>query len=64
MVQVEGETSKISENDRTLIKNHIVELMLKSPETIQKQLSDAISIIGREDFPEKWKDLLGVSFDF
>ena len=64
MVQVEGETSKISENDRTLIKNHIVELMLKSPETIQKQLSDAISIIGREDFPGKWKDLLGVSFDF
>ena len=61
MVQVEGETSKISENDRTLIKSHIVELMLKSPETIQKQLSDAISIIGREDFPEKWKDLLGVS---
>ena len=34
--------------------------MLKSPESIQRQLSDAISIIGREDFPEKWKDLLGV----
>lgn len=33
-------------------------LMLSSPEQIQKQLSDAISIIGREDFPQKWPDLL------
>lgn len=32
--------------------------MLSSPEQIQKQLSDAISIIGREDFPQKWPDLL------
>jgi len=55
---VEGEPTKISENDRVLIKTNIVELMLKSPESIQKQLSDAISIIGREDFPEKWKELL------
>ena len=38
--------------------------MLESPESIQKQLSDAISIIGREDFPEKWKDLLTVSDTF
>lgn len=60
-MQVEGEPSKISENDRVLIKTNIVELMLKSPESIQRQLSDAISIIGREDFPDKWKDLLGVS---
>lgn len=35
--------------------------MLNSPESIQRQLSDAISIIGRVDFPEKWKDLLGVN---
>lgn len=55
---VEGETNKVSEDDRNLIKTNIVELMLKSPESIQKQLSDAISIIGREDFPEKWKDLI------
>ncbi|XP_045151350.1 exportin-2 [Echinops telfairi] len=32
--------------------------MLSSPEQMQKQLSDAISIIGREDFPQKWPDLL------
>lgn len=32
--------------------------MLKSPPNIQKQLSDAVSVIGREDFPKLWPDLL------
>jgi hypothetical protein len=32
--------------------------MLHSPEAIQKQLSDAVSIIGRYDFPNKWPDLI------
>ncbi len=41
-----------------MVKQLIVNLMLKSPETIQRQLSDAISVIGREDFPKKWPDLL------
>lgn len=49
---------KIHANDRLTIKQIIVGLMLKSPEQVQKQLSDAISIIGREDFPDKWPDLL------
>merc|ERR1719187_2994063 len=56
---IEDEPNKISDPDRTTIKANIVNLMLSSPEQIQKQLSDAISIIGREDFPQKWKDLLG-----
>nr|XP_061813737.1 exportin-2-like isoform X2 [Nerophis lumbriciformis] len=55
---VEDEPNKISEHDRTSVKANIVNLMLSSPEQIQKQLSDAISIIGREDFPQKWPDLL------
>uniref|UniRef100_A0A8C9SDI2 Exportin-2 n=1 Tax=Scleropages formosus TaxID=113540 RepID=A0A8C9SDI2_SCLFO len=55
---VEDEPNKISEADRSAIKANIVNLMLSSPEQIQKQLSDAISIIGREDFPQKWPDLL------
>lgn len=33
-------------------------MMLTSPEAIQKQLSDAISIIGKSDFPEKWHELI------
>uniref|UniRef100_A0A673V9C8 Exportin-2 n=1 Tax=Suricata suricatta TaxID=37032 RepID=A0A673V9C8_SURSU len=55
---VEDEPNKICEADRIAIKANIVHLMLSSPEQIQKQLSDAISIIGREDFPQKWPDLL------
>lgn len=32
--------------------------MLKSSPSIQKQLSDAISIIGKYDFPDKWPQLI------
>lgn len=32
--------------------------MLSSTPAIQKQLSDAISIIGKYDFPEKWPELI------
>jgi exportin-2 (importin alpha re-exporter) len=32
--------------------------MLKSPTMIQKQLSNAIAIIGQQDFPAKWPNLL------
>lgn len=32
--------------------------MLTSPESIQKQLSDATSIIGKTDFPLKWPELI------
>lgn len=32
--------------------------MLRSPDSIQKQLSDAISIIGKFDFPNKWPELI------
>lgn len=80
--KVEDEPNKVSDTDRTAIKANIINLMLTSPEQIQKQvqprllrvsvrpparppfvycvfqLSDAISIIGREDFPQKWPDLL------
>lgn len=55
---VEEKVNKIVEVDRQLIKKHIVSLMLKAPEVIQKQLSDAITIIGREDFPNNWAGLL------
>lgn len=32
--------------------------MLKSSPAIQKQLSDAVSIIGKYDFPENWPQLI------
>ena len=32
--------------------------MLSSPQAIQKQLSQAIAIIGQHDFPDKWQTLI------
>ncbi|XP_020613865.1 exportin-2-like [Orbicella faveolata] len=58
MFCIPDEPNKINESDREKIKGKIVDLMLKSPEKLQKQLSDAVSMIGREDFPDKWKNLL------
>eukprot|EP00794_Sanderia_malayensis_P004821 gene4821-5453_t len=55
---IDGEPNKIHKKDREAIKNLIIDLMLKNPEALQRQLSDAISIIGREDFPEDWQNLL------
>ncbi len=57
-MQTEDEGDKIDNNDREAVKNHIVELMLKSPQGIQKQLSAAIAIIGQQDFPGKWPNLI------
>ena len=55
---IEDETNKLCEEDRNTIKSTIINLMLHSPAQYQKQLSEAISIIGREDFPQKWENLL------
>ncbi|CAN7996022.1 unnamed protein product [Ixodes hexagonus] len=54
----EDGVDRIHSNDRNTVKELIVGLMLRSPEQIQKQLSDAVSIIGREDFPARWPNLL------
>ena len=32
--------------------------MLKAPESLQRQLNDTVSIIGRQDFPAKWPNLI------
>lgn len=55
---ITDEPSVIVDEDRERIKSIIVQLMLKTPEMVQRQLSDAISIIGLEDFPKKWPGLL------
>ncbi|XP_014204436.1 exportin-2 [Copidosoma floridanum] len=48
----------IHKEDRENIKRLIVDLMLRSPESIQKQLSDAVSVIGKHDFPNLWPELI------
>ena len=62
-VQEEGgdegtKKSTLSETDRTAIRSLVVNMMLTSPEQIQRQLSDAITVIGKQDFPKKWPSLL------
>lgn len=52
------ESNLISLTDRNHIKGNIVDLMTRSPEHIQEQLSDAITVIGKSDFPERWPTLL------
>ncbi|KPJ19124.1 Exportin-2 [Papilio machaon] len=54
----EDGADNIHANDRAAIKSLIVSLMLKSPEAIQRQFSDAVSIIGKYDFPQKWPGLI------
>jgi len=49
---------RIHASDRDTIKTHVVNLMLSSPQAIQKQLSNSIAIIGQQDFPEKWQNLI------
>jgi len=56
--RVVDDMDKIPADDRLRIKTMIVDLMISMPEQIQRQLSDSISIIGREDFPKAWPDLL------
>ena len=51
-------TDPISIRDRNHIKEHIIDLMTRSPDHIQQQLSDAITVIGRYDFPDQWQTLL------
>ncbi len=48
----------ISEQDRNLIKSHLVELMCTVPPQIQAQCSEAIGLIAKVDFPAKWDNLL------
>eukprot|EP00051_Salpingoeca_urceolata_P014441 m.183859 g.183859 ORF g.183859 m.183859 type:complete len:978 (+) comp18088_c0_seq1:151-3084(+) len=53
-----GPPAIISPGDREAIKQKVVELMLRLPESMQKQLSETIAIIGKSDFPDKWPNLL------
>ncbi|KAK1138134.1 hypothetical protein K0M31_002618 [Melipona bicolor] len=54
----EDSVDRIHAQDRDAIKKLIVNLMLHSPDSIQKQLSDAVSIVGKYDFPNKWPELI------
>ncbi|XP_047319796.1 exportin-2 [Impatiens glandulifera] len=48
----------ISEPEKEQIKALIVNLMLSSAPKIQAQLSEALAVIGKHDFPKSWPALL------
>ncbi|ORX62315.1 importin-alpha re-exporter [Hesseltinella vesiculosa] len=51
-------SDRINAQDREMIKNQVVSLMITVPERMQLQISDALSIIASEDFPDRWQTLL------
>ena len=44
----------LGDTDREAVKKHLVQLMLSSPKPVQAQLSQALAIVSKEDFPAKW----------
>jgi exportin-2 (importin alpha re-exporter) len=54
----ESEAEVFREPERTQIKDGLVELMLRSPLPIQKQLGAALTHIAKSDFPAQWPSLL------
>lgn len=50
--------SLIPMQDRTVIKNNLVQLMCTVPPQIQSQIGEAISLIASHDFPSQWDNLL------
>ena len=49
---------KICQEDREFIKAEVIGIMTSCKVKIQKQFSEAVAIIGKEDFPEKWQNLM------
>lgn len=56
--ETSDQVDRIDGQQRELIKQHITKIMLDSPSHIQRQLSEAITIIGQNDFPDKWPNLI------
>lgn len=49
---------RIDDGDRAAVKELIVDVMLAAPANVQKQLSEAVGVIGKYDFPKEWPSLL------
>lgn len=54
----EPNSALISDSEKEQIKSLIVNLMLSSSHKIQSQLSEALALIGKHDFPKSWPALL------
>ncbi len=54
----EDKDTPMSPADKEQVKQNILNLMCAVPNDVQKQLSEALTIISGHDFPEKWQTLL------
>ncbi|XP_010544845.1 PREDICTED: exportin-2 [Tarenaya hassleriana] len=54
----DSDLSPIVDSEKDQIKTLIVSLMLSSSPRIQSQLSEALAVIGKHDFPKAWPALL------
>ena len=50
--------ARISNNDRDTIKSNLIDLMCSTPQDVQRQLAEAVTIISLHDFPANWSSLL------
>ena len=50
--------SRLKEADRDIVKQNIVSVMIRVPEKLQIQLSEAVSVMAYNDFPEYWPNLI------
>lgn len=57
---MEGEPDLLSPEDRAQIKSIIVNLMIAVPTALQLQLSEAVTLIADNDFPDQWQSLIKV----
>ena len=51
----DGKENAIAEADKVVIKANMVNYMCTTPPEVQRQLSEALSIISKSDFPAKWQ---------
>jgi exportin-2 (importin alpha re-exporter) len=55
---VDADQFVLHDGDRASIKACIISLMMRLPIKLQRQFSEAVSIIARHDFPDRWPELL------
>ncbi|KAE9466053.1 hypothetical protein C3L33_02034, partial [Rhododendron williamsianum] len=53
-----AQPQSLAPDEKEQIKSRIVSLMLSSAPRIQSQLSEALGVIGKHDFPRRWPALL------
>jgi exportin-2 (importin alpha re-exporter) len=58
MPEEDSDLSRIVDSDREGVRTYVIDLLCSAPVEIQKQLSEAVAIIAKSDFPENWGSLL------